>query len=238
VVIATKVGHFPGTAAHAYEPAHLRHQCEQSLVNLGRDYLDLYYFHHGDFGENDRYLADAVETMNRLVEEGKVRYLGLSAYSADDFARLVPVIKPHVLQSWANALDDGYIREGSRLQALMDKHGLGFVAFSPLAQGRLLNKYDPKKPPEFEFGDNRRNKAGFSAEALAALKPKLDTLGARFGATTQDLATVALQYVLAHPRVACVIPGFRNSRQAAINVSADGKVLTTEEVAFVRATLA
>ena len=237
VIIATKVGHFPGTADHAYEPAHIRHQCEQSLINLKRDYLDLYYFHHGDFGENDLYLDEAVDTMNRLVEEGKVRYVGLSAYSADDFERLAPVIKPHVLQSWANALDDGYIREGSRLQALMEKHDLAFVAFSPLAQGRLLNKYDPKKPPEFEFGDNRRNKAAFSAEALAALQPKLEKLGARFGSSVGDLAGMALRYVLAHPRVACVIPGFRNARQAAINVSADGKALTAEGVAFIRETL-
>ena len=50
VVIATKIGHFPGTAAHAYESAHIRHQCEQSLINLERDYIDIYYFHHGWFG--------------------------------------------------------------------------------------------------------------------------------------------------------------------------------------------
>lgn len=51
-IIATKVGHFPGTAAHAYEPAHIRHQCEQSLINLQRDHIDLYYFHHGSFGDH------------------------------------------------------------------------------------------------------------------------------------------------------------------------------------------
>src|SRR5881394_3068046 len=44
LLIATKVGHFPGTAEHAYEAAHIRHQCEQSLVNLKRDCIDLYYF--------------------------------------------------------------------------------------------------------------------------------------------------------------------------------------------------
>src|SRR5439155_6406953 len=53
VIIATKIGWFPGTAQHAYEPAHVRHQCEQSLINLKREYIDLYYFHHGSFGEGD-----------------------------------------------------------------------------------------------------------------------------------------------------------------------------------------
>lgn len=76
VIIATKVGWFPGTAAHAYEPQHIRHQLEQSLVNLQRDYIDLYYFHHADFGEGDYYLADAVEVMYRLKEEGKIRLVG------------------------------------------------------------------------------------------------------------------------------------------------------------------
>ena len=78
VIIATKIGHFPGTAAHAYEPAHIRHQCEQSLINLQREYLDLYYFHHGNFGENDRYLPEAAATMDALVKEGKVRLKGQS----------------------------------------------------------------------------------------------------------------------------------------------------------------
>src|SRR5436190_8145297 len=53
-IIATKVGHFPGTAEHAFDPLNIRHQCEQSLKNLKRDYIDLYYLHHGSFGENDR----------------------------------------------------------------------------------------------------------------------------------------------------------------------------------------
>ncbi|RME68715.1 MAG: aldo/keto reductase, partial [Verrucomicrobia bacterium] len=70
-VIATKVGHFKGTAAHAYDPLHIRHQCEQSLKNLRRDYIDIYYFHHGDFGANDEYLPEAAATMDALVAEGK-----------------------------------------------------------------------------------------------------------------------------------------------------------------------
>ncbi len=146
LIIATKVGHFPGTAEHAYEPAHIRHQCEQSLINLQRDYIDLYYFHHGDFGENDRYLAGAVDMMNRLVAEGKVRYVGLSAYSLADFVRLVPTVKPHVLQSWANAFSDVMIREGSPVQDLMAKYDLAYVAFSPLAQGRLPQQVRSQAP--------------------------------------------------------------------------------------------
>jgi len=238
VVIATKVGWFPGTAEHAFEPAHIRHQCEQSLVNLGREYIDLYYFHHADFGPNDRYLDDAVAVMNDLVAQGKVRFKGLSAYSADDFERVIPKVQPHVLQSWANALSDEFIRPGSRLQSLMEKHGLALVAFSPLAQGRLLDKFDPSKPPQFEPGDHRRGSQEFTAEALAELRPKLAKLKARFGASAEDLAAMALNFVLAHPNVACVIPGFRNERQARSNVSGAGRKLTEEDIEFIRAALA
>jgi len=236
VIIATKIGHFPGTAAHAYEPAHIRHQCEQSLINLKRDYIDVYYFHHGDFGKNGEYLQEAAAVMDQLVQEGKVRIKGQSAYSADDFERIVPVVNPQVLQSWAHALDDQFVRPGSRVSNLLQERGMSFVAFSPLAQGRLLDKYDPKNPPQFEPGDNRRDKESFSGETLAALQPKLQKLKARFGETTEDLAAVALNYILAQPDVACVIPGFRNERQARCNVAAAGRALSADDVAFVRET--
>ena len=238
LIIATKIGHFPGTADHAYEPAHIRHQCEQSLINLKREYIDLYYFHHGDFGKDNRYLAGAAEVMDRLLKEGKVRIKGQSAYSADDFEKTVPVVKPAVLQSWAHALDDQFIRPGSRVANLLDKHNLSFVAFSPLAQARLLDKYDPTKPPQFEPGDHRRNSKAFSAEEIAKLKPKLEKLKKRFGPTTQDLASVALNYVLAYPRVACVIPGFRNERQARSNLAAAGRTLSADDLKYIRDALA
>lgn len=236
-VVATKVGHFPGTAAHAYEPAHIRHQCEQSLINLGRDHIDVYYFHHGNFGESDLYLDDAADVMDALVSEGKVRVKGQSAYSSNDFLRVTPRVRPAVFQSWAHALDDQFIRPGSPVSELMAKEGITFVAFSPLAQGRLLDKFDPSKPPSFEPGDHRQNSNAFSSEAIAELQPKLQKLKARFGDSVADLASVALNYVLAHPHVACVIPGFRNERQVKVNVGADGRYLSQEDVAYVREVL-
>ena len=236
-VIATKIGHFPGTAEHAYEPAHIRHQCEQSLINLKRDYIDLYYFHHGSFGPDDRYLHDAAATMDALVAEGKVRVKGQSAYSVDDFEKAVPVVRPQVLQSWANALDDGFIQPGSPVDQLLEKHNMSFVAFSPLAQGLLLDKFDPNKPPAFEEGDHRRGSDRFQTANLLALKPKLQILKDRFGSSVEDLAAMAINYLLAHPRVACAIPGFRNERQVRANLAGVGRELTAEDVAFIKATL-
>lgn len=237
-VIATKIGHFPGTAKHAYEPAHIRHQCEQSLINLKRDHIDLYYFHHGDFGPSAMYLEDAAAVMNELVSEGKVRVKGQSAYSVADFAQACPVVQPDVLQSWAHALDDQFVRPGSPLQNLMSERNMSFVAFSPLAQGLLLDKFDPANPPTFEEGDHRRGRDKFGTEALLALRPKLAKLKERFGSDTQDLVRVALGYLLAMPNVACVIPGFRNAKQATMNVGGAGSTLSESDVEFVRQALA
>lgn len=236
-VIATKVGHFKGTAEHAYDPLHIRHQCEQSLKNLGRDVIDIYYFHHGDFGPEGALLDDAVATMNSLVQEGKVRAKGQSAYSFKDFQQAVPKVQPSVIQSWAHAMDPKFILPESATGKLMAEMDVRFVAFSPLAQGRLLDKFNPANPPVFEEGDHRKNNPGFKAEALAELKPRLEQLKQRFGASTGDLASMALRYVLEHPNVACVIPGFRNARQVTCNLSGAARELSSDDIRFIRSVL-
>ncbi len=238
VVIATKVGHFPGTAEHAYEAQHIRQQCEQSLVNLKREAIDLYYFHHGDFGPNDRYLGEAVDTLQRLKREGKIRLIGQSAYSNDDFTRVVPKVGPDVLQSWAHALDTRYIDEGTPVRKLLDERKMSFVAFSPLGQGILLGKYKSTQKHEFEEGDHRKNSAQFSAENLSKVEPKIERLKQRFGDSQSELARVALQYLLSYPCVACVIPGFRNLAQVEVNLAGADRPLSAEDIAYVRSAVA
>ncbi|MGH3694604.1 MAG: aldo/keto reductase [Pseudonocardiaceae bacterium] len=77
LVLSSKVGYFRGTAPHGYHPVHLRHQLEQSLDNLRTDYLDIYFFHHSEFGENDELLDATIETMRTLRTEGLVRAIGM-----------------------------------------------------------------------------------------------------------------------------------------------------------------
>lgn len=236
-VIATKVGHFRGTAEHAYDPLHIRHQCEQSLKNLQRDHIDIYYLHHGDFGPQGEWLPGAAETLEALVREGKVRLKGQSAYSDADFERAVAVVEPAVLQSWGNALRPNFIKPESVVGKLLAGRRMSFVAFSPLQQGILLDKYDPENLPLFAEGDVRRNSPRFQPENLRRLKPGLAQLKYRFGSTTEDLAAVALRYVLNHPHVACVIPGFRNERQVACNLVAADRALEAGDIAFIDETL-
>lgn len=237
-IIATKVGHFRGTAEHAYDPLHIRHQCEQSLKNLQREYIDIYYLHHGDFGPNGEWLAGAAAALDALVKEGKIRLKGQSAYSDADFQRAVPVVKPDVLQSWANALRPNFIKPESVVGKLLAEYKMSYVAFSPLQQGILLDKFDPEHPPRFDEGDIRRADNRFRPEFLRPLKPKLAQMKARFGATTEDLSAVAQRYVLNHPHVACTIPGFRNEQQVACNLAAVKRMLNGEDMAFIDRTFA
>lgn len=235
-IIATKIGWFPGTAAHAYEPKHIRHQCEQSLVNLNRDYIDLYYFHHGNYGENNEYLDGAIEVMYKLRDEGKIRLIGQSAYSHKDFGKLIPVVKPDVIQSFSSALDDRFIRDGSPTRQLLEERNISFVAFGPLAEGVLLNKYDKNNPPIFAEGDHRRGSERFSKENLARLEPLFSQLKSKFGSSANDLARAALQYILHYNVVGCVIPGFRNLKQVKANLAGQDKPLTDEEFKFIKET--
>jgi len=234
-VIATKVGHFKGTAIHAYEPRHIRNQCEQSLRNLRTDYIDLYYFHHGAYigpgydrngnsvKEHD-YLHEAAATMHALVKEGKVRVIGQSAYTVEDFARAIPVLKPKVLQNKANLRYDDFIHPGSPMQALMKQHECVFVAFGPLDQGILLDKFDPENPPKFEEGDYRSGRKDFNIETLRGVRTKLAEVKKRFGTSglsdIETLSSVATRWVLSHEHVLSAIPGFRNQRQALCNLRA------------------
>lgn len=233
-IIATKIGWFPGTAEHAYEPKHIRHQCEQSLVNLKRDYIDIYYFHHGDFGENDKYLDGAIEVMYKLREEGKIRLIGQSAYKHEDFVKLIPKVKPDVIQSMASALDDKFVKDGSPTRKMLDQYKISFVAFGPLSQGLLLGKYHQGNPPQFEAGDHRANADRFKSENLAKLEPKIEKLKNKFGPSNQELSRAALQYLLYYKQVGAVIPGFRNLEQVKSNLSGTDNPLTEEEFKFIK----
>lgn len=237
LTIATKVGWHAGTGVHAYEPHHIRHQCEQSLRNLGVDAIDIYYLHNDLWAEDNQpgNLPNAAETMQALKREGKVRVIGQSSYSDAGFERSVKVLKPQVFQSWASMLFDNFIRPGSMVQELMRENEISYVAFSPLAQGLLLDKFDPENPPKFDKGDVRGGSEDFAQDRLRQVKPKLEDIKARFGESVEELASTALRYVLGHEHVCSAIPGFRNERQAECNVQASGDApFNDADLAFCR----
>ncbi|QHT61407.1 aldo/keto reductase [Paenibacillus lycopersici] len=237
VVIASKVGWFRGTAPNAMQPIHIRHQLEQSLMNLGTDYLDLHFFHNTNFGPDDLYLEEAADTMRQLQKEGKVRVIGQSGYGYRDFMRVCPVTRPDVLQFHYNAFGNEFDKPDTNLFRWADEQNIGMVLFGPLAQGLLLDKFDPENPPQFGDGDIRASNSSYTKERLLEIRRRLTPIKERFGTDVQDLVRVAIQYALAQSPNACVIPGFKNAKQVESNAQSAGKPLSAEDAAFIRSVI-
>ncbi len=223
IFLATKFGYVKGPSGHYYDPAFMRRQCEASLRNMGIETIDLYYFHHCDFG--DRF-DEALATMHKLREEGKVRFVGLSDWDASKIMKYIERVDPDVVQPFRNLIDDEY--ESSGLKAYVDAHDLGVAFFSPLKHGLLLGKYD--RPHQFPEGDFRRNVAEFTdAEFIERMKRAASITGAKM-----PVLRAVTQALLAGNPTACVLLGQRNPQQVAAAAAA-GDALTMEEAAWVRA---
>lgn len=233
VVVSSKVGWVQGCAEHAYESTNIRHQCEQSLRNLKRDVIDIYYFHHGNFGPNDQYLPEALETMHRLRDEGKIRAVGLSCYTQKEFKRLIPKILPDAVQCWAHLMDYHFVAKNSVLQQLCEQYGATIVGFQPFNQGLLLDKFDPVNPPHFGEGDHRSSLKKFRRDSLESIHNVLIDVKQRYGESSEDLAAVAVNFVLNHSAVSGVVAGFRNREQVKSNLmKQDSLLLNGNDMSF------
>jgi myo-inositol catabolism protein IolS len=230
ILLATKFGYSYGPAKHPYDPVFMRAQAERSLRNLRTDVIDLHYFHHCDFGPDDRYLDGALETMRRLRDEGKIRFIGLSDWDGSNIRRLIEKIDPDVVQPYRNLVDDDY--ESSGLKAWVDEHDLGVAFFSPLKHGLLLGKYD--QPVSYGEGDFRSNVDDFrSAEAIERYKKAAGEMSRRFASHSEPVLHAVVGALLTDNPTACVLLGQRNPKQVAA-AAAVGDGLTKDEAEWVR----
>jgi aryl-alcohol dehydrogenase-like predicted oxidoreductase len=230
IFLATKFGYIHGPANHPYDPRFMREQAERSLRNMKTDVLDLHYFHHCDFGPNDRYLDGALETMRRLRDEGKVRFIGLSDWSGTNIMRVIERIDPDVVQPYRNLVDDDY--ESSGLKSFVDAHDLGVAFFSPLKHGLLLGKYDT--PVDYGEGDFRSNVDDFrDPDAIARYKRAAAEMRQRFADRPEPVLHAVTGALLTDNPTACVLLGQRNAKQVAA-AAAVGEALTQEEAEWVR----
>ena len=199
------------TGGYNGRPEYVRKSIERSLRNLGTDYVDLYYLHRLDPATP---IEETVGAMSRLVEEGKVRYLGLSEVPMDILRRAHAIHPISALQSEYSLFDRRMEDEGI-LEAAREM-GIGFVAYSPLGRGFLSG--DIKTPDDFEANDSRRFFPRYQGENFyqnLALVEKLKALAA-----TKDVtpAQLALAWVLAQDVV--VIPGTKRRKYLEQNVAA------------------
>jgi aryl-alcohol dehydrogenase-like predicted oxidoreductase len=225
IFLATKFGWVKGPHDHFYDAGFMREQCERSLRLMNTDVIDLYYFHHCDFGPNDEYFDDALATMRKLRDEGKVRFIGLSDWDARKIMRFIDRVDPDVVQPFRNLIDDDY--EPSGLKSYVDAHDLGVAFFSPLKHGLLLGKYDA--PQDFGEGDFRSGIPEFrDADFIARMRRAAGEVSQRL-----PVLRAVTGALLAGNPTATVLLGQRNPKQVAAAAEA-GEALTLEEAEWVR----
>ena len=225
IFLASKFGWVKGPSGHFYDVAFMRSQCERSLKLMKTDIIDLYYFHHCDFGPNDRWFDDALAMMRRLRDEGKIRFIGLSDWDASKIMRFIERVDPDVVQPFRNLVDDAY--ESSGLKKFVDAHDLGVAFFSPLKHGLLLGKYDA--PQNFPEGDFRSGIPEFrDAAFIKRMQRARDEVSPRI-----PVLTAVTGALLTGNPTATVLLGQRNAKQVEA-ASAAGRALTEDEAAWVR----
>jgi aryl-alcohol dehydrogenase-like predicted oxidoreductase len=204
-------------------PENVRACAEASLRRLRVDVIDLYYQHRVD---PEVPIEDTVGAMAELVQQGKVRHLGLSEASATSIRRAVAVHPIAALQSewslWTRDLE-------SEVLAVAREHGIGIVPFSPLGRGFLTGAI--RSPEDFGEGDFRRGHPRFTGEAFQAnlrLVEAVKEMAADKGVTPGQLA---LAWVLAQGDDVVPIPGTKRRSYLEENVATAAVELSDDDLA-------
>jgi len=226
VILATKFGNVRGTDGSFLgvngKPEYVKSACEASLRRLDVDVIDLYYQHRVD---PDTPIEDTVGTMARLVEEGKVRYIGLSEAAIETIRRAHKVHSITALQTeyslWTREPEDGILDVCREL-------GIGFVAYSPLGRGFLTGRF--QSLDDLPADDYRRNAPRFQGENFQKnleLVRHIEQLAADKGCTP---AQVALAWVMAQGEDVVPIPGTKRRKYLEENAAAIDVTLTADDL--------
>ena len=227
-MVATKlffpVGDEPDKGLSA---AQIEKQLDRSLERLGVDVIDLYQCHRFD---KETPLEETMEALDRAVKSGKVRAIGFSEWTGEQIDAAAAIVGAGGLTAFSSSQPQYSMLwrkpEGKVFPACA-RHGIGNLAFSPLAHGVLTGKYAPGQPPPpgtraaseemnvFMESAGRHFRSDYLLEAVAQLKP----IAADLGLT---MAQMGLAWVLRRPEVASAIIGASRPEQIADNVRAVG----------------
>jgi aryl-alcohol dehydrogenase-like predicted oxidoreductase len=234
VTVATKFGVRRGPNGEwlgiSGRPEYVKEACEQSLKRLGVETIDLYYQHRPD---PDVPVEESVGAMKALVEAGKVRFIGVSEFSAEQI-RAAHAVHPITALQTEYSLWSRNVETDGTLEACRAL-GIAFVAYSPLGRGFLTGAIPNREA--LDATDWRRQNPRFSDEALsenARFVELLQDVATRKGATA---AQVALAWVLAQGEDVFVIPGTRHLDRLKENLGAWGVEFTAAELSEIRGRL-
>jgi len=217
VILATKFGivrdpNNPSLRGVNGKPEYVKQSCEGSLRRLGTDHIDLYYQHRVD---PDTPIEETVGALAELVEEGKIRYIGLSEAGASTLRRAVKVHPIAALQTeyslWTRDPEAEILPTCREL-------GIGFVAYSPLGRGFLTGQF--KKFEDLGADDYRRHSPRFQGENFQKnldLVKQVELMAREKGCQPAQLA---LAWVLAQGDDVVPIPGTKRRKYLEDNVGA------------------
>ncbi|MFH1513312.1 MAG: aldo/keto reductase family protein [Bacillota bacterium] len=240
-VLATKV-FFPmgeGPNDRGLSRNHIMEQAHASLKRLGLDYVDILYCHRYD---QETPVPETLRAIDDLIRQGKVLYAGVSEWSAAQIEEAVRVADRCLLdrivvnQPQYNML---HRKIEDEIIPVSDKHGIGQVVFSPLAQGLLTGKYkNPGDiPADSRAASDKMNRfiQRWLTEATFAKVAKLNAIADQLGI---PLARLALAWVLRQPNVSSALIGASRQQQVVENVKASGYALTEETLSQIDDALA
>ena len=215
VFLATKL-----SGDHSAE--HIRQAMDNSLKSLGTDYVDLYQIHSP---KPEWPIEDTMHELMKLRAEGKVRYVGVSNFSAEQTAAAAA---HGPLQSSQPRYNMVQRTEEDALEYCLE-HGIGVIAHSPLAKGFLTGKYSADHL--FPENDERRNHPVY----LMEMRTRAVTAAGRLRGWAADhghsLADLAIAWTLAHPAVTSSIVGAKTPEQARENAAASNWELSRDDTA-------
>jgi aryl-alcohol dehydrogenase-like predicted oxidoreductase len=227
IVLATKFGIVrdpanPNVRGVSGKPDYVRSACEASLRRLGVETIDLYYQHRVD---PKTPIEETVGAMAQLVQEGKIRHIGLSEASPQTLRRAVKVHPIAALQTeyslWSREPED-------ELLATCRELGIGFIAYSPLGRGFLTGQF--KRFEDFPEDDYRRFSPRFQGENFQknlALVQRVEEIAKEKGCKPSQLA---LAWVLAQDKNIVPIPGTKRRKYLEENVAAIDVKLSKEDL--------
>jgi L-glyceraldehyde 3-phosphate reductase len=230
MVISTKAGYdmWPGPYGNWGSRKYLTASLDQSLKRMGVDYVDIFYSHRVD---PETPLEETMGALDAAVRAGKALYVGISSYSPARTAAAATILRdlgtPLLIHQPSYSMLNRWIEDG--LLDTLEQAGSGCIAFSPLAQGMLTDRYLKGVPEDSRAGaDKSLSTDLLSAENLGKIRA-LDAIAGRRG---QSLAQMAIAWVLRDPRMTSTVLGASSVAQLETNVAAlDNPSFSDDELA-------
>ena len=218
LIISTKAGYdmWPGPYGEWGSRKYLLASLDQSLERMGLEYVDIFYSHRFD---PDTPLEETIGALDTAVRAGKALYAGISSYSAERTEEATAIARrlgtPLLIHQPSYSMLNRWI-EPELLEAC-DREGLGIIAFSPLGQGMLTDRYLNGIPEDSRAAKDHFLKQDFINEENMARIRGLNEIASKRG---QALAQMALAWVLRDPRVTSALIGASSVKQLETNVAA------------------